>query len=475
MGQEQTLVATENAVLGTDWRRDTDRMESEFWTKHGRHRVEATGPQSCSFPVEVFPPWLCRYVEEVAASCEVPVGVVGFVVLGMVSACFGTHLRVVVKNRYVPYCHDWFFLIAPVSLGKSPVFSHLSAPLRQVQDILRAAAEADAPDHDRKGDAPLVQVMVVDATPEALHKAQAENGGAMAMCTPETPLLSQLANTTKMVPLAGYLSSHSGEGFDTLRITRKADDIEAARLAIIAGTQTSGLKEVRQRPELESRGITARITYYVASAITEADLHDDDPEVSEELALRYEETLRELGLYYRGNTTEPLQFTPEAKAARDEWRNWFKRRHRLEGGDLHAMSDHCSKVEDKAIRWAALLSVLWAMENGGIGSIGTVSIDQDSWERALRIVDFDLHHYRLALNLIEQGPHEELAERLSSYFRGKECRTIRLRDLKRNCRPFGKADEKTRDLALQLLEEEGVIKLVETTQGTKPSPAVVVL
>jgi hypothetical protein len=76
-------------------------------------------PTAATFPLRVFPPWLRRYASEVAASCEIPVSVVGFGIMGMLSACFGMHILVAVKNRYVTYCHDWFFLVAKVSLGKS--------------------------------------------------------------------------------------------------------------------------------------------------------------------------------------------------------------------------------------------------------------------------------------------------------------------------------------------------------------------
>ena len=76
---------------------------------------------------------------------------------------------------------------------------------------------------------------------------------------------------------------------------------------------------------------------------------------------------------------------------------------------------------------------------------------------------------------MDGGIGPKTMDRLRSYLRNKVTQNIKLRDLKRNLRPFDKANEKTRDLALQLLEDEGVIKLVETTQGTKPSPALVVL
>lgn len=418
-----------------------------------------------TFPLRIYPQWLRRYSSEVAASCEVPVSVVAFGIMGMLSACYGMHVLVAVKNRYVTYCHDWFLLVAKVSLGKSPVFSHLQAPLRQIQEALRNL------EGDENEEGPRVQCIVSDATPEAMIKVQHENGGAVALVSPETTLLSQMASTAKMIPLQGYLSSHTGEAYEVLRITRGPNDIERARLAILAATQEVGLKEILNRPEIITKGVVPRCTFYVAPGITEADLRDDDPEVSETLALQYERTLRELGMHYRGNPNPPFQFSEEAKRARMEWRNAFKRQHRLEDGELHSLTEHCSKLEDKAVRWAGLLHVLWSAEEGC--NTGTIGVD--NWQRALELVEFDLHHFRAAMNVIEEGPIEELASKLRSWLRHRRGQIIKLRDVRRALRAFRKADERTQELALRELEDDGTIQMVETSHGTKPSPGIEVL
>ncbi len=435
------------------------------YTQFNGARRSPLSPTKAEFPSLVFPEWLRRYASEVAASCEIPTGVVGFGVMGMLSACYGMHVLVAVKNRYVTYCHDWFFLVAKVSLGKSPVFSHLQAPLRQIQDVLRNLTG------DEDSEEPRVQCIVSDASPEALIKVQAENSGAVALVSPETTLLSQMSSTTRPIPLQGYLSSHTGEAYEVLRITRGPNDIECARLAIFAATQEVGLKEILNRPEIITKGVVPRCTFYVAPAITEQDLRDDDPAVSEELALKYEETLRELGLKYRGNPAVPFQFSPEAKRLRDAWRNNFKRKHRLEGGKLYHLTEHCSKLEDKVVRWAGLLHVLWCEEEGRQAGV----IGVDDWTRALELVPFDLRHFQAALDVIEEGPAEVLAAKLRAWFRSRRGQTLRLRDIGRHFRPFRRAEDRVKEEALGQLEDEGIVRQVNTSKGTKPSPGVVVL
>jgi hypothetical protein len=423
-----------------------------------RSRVDAL------FPLRIFPKWLRRYAQEVAASCEIPVSIVGFGIMGMLSASYGMHVQVAIKNRYVPYCHDWFFLVAKVSLGKSPVFGHLAAPMWQIQKLLR---DVIAEEKEQKS----LRTIIQDSSPEAMNDAQGNNGGAVALVSPETTLLSQMSSTVRPIPLQPYLSSHTGEGYDLLRITRETKAIDRARLAIFACTQEAGLREILNRPEIISKGIVARCTFYVAPDITEDDFRDDDPEVTEELALRYEQTLRELGMRYRGEDADPLLFSSEAREARRLWRNRFKRRHRLAGGDLHDLSAHCSKLEDKLCRWTGLLHVLWCDEENR--APGVISIED--WDRALTLLEFDLHHYRAAMNVIQEGPAEALANKLEQWLRGRRGEIIRLRDLRRLVRAFKRADGRIQDGALQELEDRGAIQLVESSQGTKPSPAIEVL
>ena len=431
------------------------------------HETEPDFQTGKTFPLRVFPEWLRTYAKEVAASCEVPVSVVGFGILGMLSACCGMHIKIAIKNRYAPFCHDWFFLIAKVSLGKSPIFSHLQAPLQQIEKTLK--------DVIVNGDeTKFIRCMINDATPEAMNKAQAENGGAVALVSPETPLLSQMASTARPIPLQPYLSSHTGEPYSMLRITRDPTDIDRARLAIFAATQDAGLREVTQRPEILSRGIIARCSFFVAPAIQEADLQDDDPEVTEELAQRYERTLRELGLRLRGQEDPMLLIMlPEVREARQKWRNQFKRRHRLEGGDLHDLTDHASKLEDKLCRWAGLLHLLWADHEGR--KLGLVGLDD--WRRARDLLDFDLYHYRAALDVIQEGPADALARKLRGWTRSRKGQTIRLRDLRRHLRAFKQASEDIQRQAIQLLQDERRLRFIEDSNpvsGT-PSPAIEVL
>ncbi len=355
---------------------------------NGAGIVEEEKPDPSRFPIRVFPEQLRRYVTEVAASTETPIDAMGFTVLGVLSACAGTHLRVQVKGGYETWCNDYLALVTAPSFGKSPLFKHAQEPLKQVQSEMRKRAASAH--EDPETDPPKPQVMVSDVTSEALVRVQSENEGAAAMVSGETPFFARLTNVNNAQSIECFLSSYSGEYYQVDRITRKQNEVECARLAIIIATQDKALKGIHQRPELVDRGLMARFTFYMAPEISEEDFNDEDDGVTPGLSAYYNALLTRIGLHCR-DTMPELRFTEDAAIFRQVWRNDFKRRHRLRSGDLHDISRHCSKLEDKVIRWAGLLHMLWG------GTTPDDGITTEDFQRALMLVNFDLHHYRLAL------------------------------------------------------------------------------
>ena len=272
------------------------------------------------------------------------------------------------------------------------------------------------------------------------------------MVSGETPLFSRLTNGKSPEPIEIYLSSYSGEYYKTDRVGRDENDIECARLAIIIATQDKALKGIHQRPELVDRGFMARFTFYMVPELTPDDLNNDDPGVQPGLSEYYNALLTRIGLRCRDRPLV-LRFTEDAAEFRRVWRNDFKRRHRLRSGDLHDISQHCSKLEDKVIRWSGLLHMLW-------GTLPEDRITTKDFQLALMLVDFDLHHYRLALEHITGGPVYFLVAALRQRLKQWEGETVTIRELKHSMADFGKADPEVQRLALDELEEAEIVERV---------------
>ena len=123
-------------------------------------------------------------------------------------------------------------------------------------------------------------------------------------------------------------------------------------------------------------------------------------------------------------------------------------------------------------RWAGLLHVLWCEETGREPGIITL----DDWKRALDLLEFDLHHYRLAQGVIEEGPAEALANRLQSWIKSRRGQLHRFRDIKRHLAAFAKATDDIRLAAVEILEDRELVQFIpHTNPGGKPSPAIEVL
>ena len=101
----------------------------------------------------------------------------------------------------------------------------------------------------------------------------------------------------------------------------------------------------------------------------------------------------------------------------------------------------------------------------------------DDWGRARDLLNFDLFHYRAALDVIQEGPADRLAGQLRNYIKPRKGQTVRFRDLKRHLRAFKQASEAVQQQAIQMLQDEGSARFIEDdnpVRGT-PSPAIEIL
>ena len=449
---------------------------SAAFTNGARAHAQPVPPKSSApaeSPAHVWPEWARRYFDEVAAACEVPADVVRFVGLGVLSAAYGTHCQVALKSGYTRYCHDYFMLSADVSIGKSPIFSYLAKPLYSIQAGLRLAAEQVAEDEANPKNIPPAPVVVInDATPEALVHVQSQNGGAAAMVSAETPLIAQLSNVAKPWPLAPYNASHTGEPYHVHRITRGANEVEKARLAIVAATQPGVLRSIHRRPDLAGSGFLARINFYIARPLTLDDLNGADPIVSVELQERWQKTVDTLGMYYRRKDRRLVLFSREAAEARVAWLAMMRRRYKLPDGDLYDLRAYCGKLEEKVARWATLLHVLHC--NDEARDAGELTLKD--WQRGLALYESALAHYDAAQTLIAESAVEALIAAVRVYC-ARHGGRITFRELGRGCAAWRDASVEDREAAVDALEEDQVVVRVDGRRGNtgRPSPALEVL
>jgi hypothetical protein len=170
------------------------------------------------------------------------------------------------------------------------------ASMRDLNDRIDQAKSITAP-----------QLILHDCSPESMILVQSQNDGTATMVSAELPILSRLLGRSSGKPpdIDALLSSYDGEFYRVDRITRGQNEVDAARLNILGGTQMSVVQELSNRPELWDRGLVNRFWFCVSPEPTEADLVDEPVSVSDELLAPYRDRLVELGLHFRRGLAEP--------------------------------------------------------------------------------------------------------------------------------------------------------------------------
>ena len=461
------------------------------------------------FPLQVFRDKTTEgMVRAIAKATENPIDPVAFVVFGMIPATIGPYVRIQRAEGYVSWCCDYAYLTGGSSVGKTPIFGLAEKAAHEVERLLREdelervrdaraliarleedqkllrrkykgtdkdGFEAEMRDlNDRIEEAQgvtLPQLIVHDCSPESMILVQSQNDGTATMISAELPVLSRLLgrSTGKPPDIDALLSSYDGEFYRVDRITRGQNEVSAARLNILGGTQISVVESMRDRPELWDRGLINRFWFCVSPEPTEDDFVDEPIGISDEMLAPYRERLTKLGLLFRRHNLEPYILSGEADELYTAWRNRFKRRHRLPGTELNHLSGFCRKLENKVLRWATLLHVFVDHE--------TREVSLQAMQDALALSNFALAHFQHVYALTNGSHSSSLERALRTHLARKKGQEVTLRKIKNGLPSFAKASLEVQNEALENLAEDGFLKRTEVKRagGGRPSLRVVVL
>jgi hypothetical protein len=462
-----------------------------------------------AFPLEIFrDESTAEMVSTIAEATENPVDPVAFVVFNMIGATIGPYVRIQRNEGYVSWCCDYAYLTGGSAVGKSPIFGLAEEAPHEVERVLREEAMERVRDAravvarleedqkllrrkykgaDKDGfeaamrdlndsleqakSITLPQLILHDCSPESMILVQAQNDGTATMVSAELPVLSRLLGRSSGKPpdIDALLSSYDGEFYRVDRITRSQNEVDAARLNILGGTQMSVIEELANRPELWDRGLVSRFWFCVSPEPTENDLVDEPVSVSDDLLAPYRDRLVELGLFFRRHLVEPYVPSPDAAELYEAWRNKFKRTHRLQGSKLHHITPFCRKLENKVLRWATLLHVFVDHKESEVSA--------QAMTDAIKLSEFALGHFQHIYALVHGSHTSHLERALRTHLARKRGEEVKLRDIKNGLPSFAKATVELRDEAIDNLVEDGFLKRKEVRrkEGGRPSLRVVVL
>lgn len=472
---------------------DARYVRAEFDAKRAAGEWETPVPLDAGagprFPVEALPSVLADYVEAVAAFAEVPTDLPAVLPLAVFSAAVARKVSLEVRGDYREPLNVFGLVALPSGERKSSVVAETTAPLvaferelldrmgpeiaeaqsrRRVLEKELTAAEGHAAratgadrlkrDNARKNLARELsetevaaepRVMMSDATPEAIAQGLAEQGGRLAVFSPEGDVFALFKRYSKdgAPNFEVFLKAHAG---DDLRVDRKhAKPVTVERPALTLGlaVQPDVLQGLAGDRVFRERGLLARFVYAVPSCVVDRTFNG--PAVPEAVRAAYHDAV--LWLCSWPGQSKVLALSIEAFTL---WREYARavQRQRRPGGRFASLLDWSGKLPGLVAR---LAGILHCVQGAAVGRI-TEKVDAATMSAAVKLGEYAADHALVAFGLMGSDPIQADARIIFDWLRRTGVRpSCTTRDSYRENRVL---DAERARRAFELLESDGWVR-----------------
>ncbi|WP_165958872.1 DUF3987 domain-containing protein [Actinomadura sp. KC345] len=453
-----------------------------------------------AFPLPMLPDWLAEYTARLAEQTQTPADLSGCLALAVLAVASGGKVWVQARGWREPTN-----LFTVIALGpgnrKSEVFAAMTAPIRAAEAMLRdqaqpyitdiaiqrRVAEADLEKAEKAAinaidavvreqhlaDARIAaerlqelrvpaepRLFSDDATPEVLTSQLAQQGGRMAVLSPEGEIFSIAAGRYSGAPNFAVLKhGHAGEGMRIDRVGRPSEVIESAHVTLGICTQPDVLAGLADTPQFRGQGLLGRLLYAVPASLL--GYRDASPElIPAQITQVYADTLTSL-ITRLHDIDDPitLTFSDAALSTVQELLRETEPRYRP-GNDLAHMPDWGGKFPGAVIRIAGLLHL--AHHPHGTR---TRPITSDTFACARQIGDYFLAHAQAAYDLIGADPDLADARALRDWIGRTGTHRFTASDAVQSLRPRFRKVADT-EPGLRVLEAHGWIRRLPSSPRT---------
>jgi replicative DNA helicase len=466
-------------------------------------------------PIDVLPPVLRAHVASVAATTQTPPDMACMIALAAISATIRGRACVIVRDGWPPELVTIYTaVVLPPGTRKSPVYLHMVRPIEEWEaeerervgpayQRARDAAEvagarlAEAKKvaargkgsreeveaarielHAAEAAVPILpRVIASDATPEALVRLMASQGGSLALLAPEADAIGiadgRYSDSARVDEL---LRGWTGERIVSDRAGRDPIDIPHPALTVGICMQPSVLEDLRHARALRGRGLMGRILWCMPDHGLGRRLTGPAvPPLDSAAAERYGRllwTLLGTDLVGFVGGARNLVLTPEALEVLHDYEAELEPQ-LADEGRLAGIRDAAAKMHGQAVRLSALLELAARAEDGR--PLWTAPIGAWAMSGAVALVRALTTHALAVLGMAGQDP--ELEDLRYVLRRAYELPTgATLRDLHRACEDRrGMATMDDLMPVVENLRERHCIRLIEQRTGTPgrpPSPLV---
>ena len=446
------------------------------------------------FPLWTLPEWLGEYAASLAEVTQTPADLAGCLALAMLAVAAGGKVWIQAPAWREP-ANLFTVVVLPPGNRKSEVYRAMCAPIKAAEATLIAETEpliAEAVIARRIAEAyaeqtataaenastfdptqraltlteaaearlaldaavvpPKPRLFSDDATVEVLTSLLCEQGGRMAILSPEGEVFSIAAGRYSGAPNFAVLKKgHAGEEMRVDRMGRDSEHVEAATVTLGICTQPGVLAELGATPQFRDQGLLGRLLFSVPDSLLGHRNNKPSPMPTDQEAT-YQATMKALVLSLAGHT-EPatLTFTPDAHEAISELLAEVEPRFRADG-DLAHMTDWGGKLVGATVRIAGLLHLAKHLRDGW-----DQPITADTFADARDLGEYFTTHAKAAYDTIGADPATADAKALLDWTRNTDTTRFAARDAQPALRSrFKKVTDL--DPALRVLETHGWIR-----------------
>lgn len=457
------------------------------------------------FPTDKLSWWMDQYVKAEAVATQTPPDLAAVLALVIAGAAIAKKYTVLVRGTWTEQTNLFGVVALPPGSRKSAVFRDVSFPLggyekiateQMKPHIVRAkiakstaekiAAEAEKvviarPDNQdamrhylqlrERAEALTVpaspRFVIDDATPEKLVNMLFQQGGKIALLSPEGGLFERLAGKsasgTDVVEV--YLKSHAADDIRLDRIGRGEEFIEKPALSLGLAVQPSMIRALATKDGFRGRGLLARFLYSMPTCNIGARKTDSEC-VPKETSDLYEECMVDL-MRLKADKAHLITFSEKARIRFARFEAWVEPR-LAEGGELYDFADWGSKLPGAAVRIAGILHCCDSVADGKKPE--EAEINEEVVERALKIAWYFVGHAKIAFNEMRYGEIHDNAKAILEWLKRDGRNMIGRRDIYRALKDKFKTSTEMDD-PLKELRERGYIREYTPDEKSRGRPA----
>ncbi|WP_190211581.1 YfjI family protein [Kitasatospora indigofera] len=447
-----------------------------------------------AFPVDVLPPWVGDMVAAVAEETQTPADLAGCLALAALATAAGGRVMIRIRGRWHEPVNIYTAVALPPGNRKSAVFDLMTKPLLAVEKVLKdasvlkrteaettlkllkaaaekAAARAAGAEQDKREEltreavflahqaegvtVPAETQLIADnATQESLATMLAEQGGRVAIMSPEGGIFDIIAGLYSGSPnMEIFLKGHAGDMVRVNRQGRPSQHIERPAVTMGLAIQPEVLDAIARVKGADGRGLLARYLYAVPRSLVGSRRLDPEP-IPDDVADTYAARLSALTATLADWTEAAvLALTPEADAVMMAYQKVTESR-LSKDGSLAPIVKWASKRDGAVARLAALLHLATHPEDGWTRPVEAATV-----AAATRLGDYFTVHALHVFDAMGADPAQDAARILLGHLHlYPPAGTFTKREL---MRAVPRADFRTMadlDPALALLEEHGWLR-----------------